>query len=111
MTTPGMTAYRRTVLRSAKFEMSAVESLSASKEGGLRMRFREEPVTPVYRRWMCEQVGCNGELLSTGESITRLSTRWKHRCGKCGQEDWADTSYPRVAHLPIDAIGPDDSYS
>src|SRR4029453_17457457 len=36
------------------------------------MHFREEPVTPVYRHWMCEQVGCNGELLSTGEGITRL---------------------------------------
>src|SRR5262245_14078878 len=69
-------------LRSPKFKLSAVESLSASKEGGWRMRFREEPVTPVYRHWMCEQVGCNGELLSTGEGITRLSTRWKHRCGQ-----------------------------
>jgi len=68
------------------------------------MRFREEPVTPVYRHWMCEQVGCNGELLSTGEGITRLRTRWKHRCGKCGHEDWADATYPRVAYLPIDAI-------
>jgi hypothetical protein len=45
------------------------------------------------------------------ESITRLSTSWKHRCGKCGHEDWADASYPRVAYLPIDAIGPDDSYT
>jgi len=72
------------------------------------MLFRKEPVTPVYRRWMCEQVGCNGELLSTGDGITRLSTPWKHRCGKCGHEDWADTTYPRVAYLPIDAIGPDD---
>jgi hypothetical protein len=26
----------------------------------------------VYRHWMCGQGGCNGELLSTGESITRL---------------------------------------
>ena len=69
------------------------------------MLFREEPVTPVYRRWMCEQ------LLTTGEGITRLSTRWKHRCAKCGHEDWADTTYPRVAYLPIDAIGPDDSYT
>ncbi len=66
------------------------------------MHFREEPVTPVYRHWMCEQVGCNGELLSTREGITRLSTRWKHRCGKCGHEDWADATYPRVAYLPID---------
>ncbi len=66
------------------------------------MHFREEPVTPVYRHWMCEQVGCNGELLSTGEGITRLSTRWKHRCGKCGHEDWADATYPRVAYLLID---------
>ena len=68
------------------------------------MLFREEPVTPVYRRWMCAQVGCNGELLFTGEGITRLSTRWKHRCGKCGHEDWADATYPRIAYLPIDAI-------
>jgi hypothetical protein len=60
------------------------------------MLFREEPVTPVYRRWMCAQVGCNGELLSTGEGITRLSTRWKHRCGKCGHEDWADLSPRRL---------------
>ena len=45
-----------------------------------------------------------GELLSTGESITRLSTSWKHRCGKCGHEDWADATYPRVAYLTIDAI-------
>ena len=52
-----------------------------------------------------------GELLSTGESITRLTTSWKHRCGKCGHEDWADATYPRVAYLPIDAIGPDDSYT
>jgi hypothetical protein len=101
----------RHLLRSAKFKVPAVESLSVSKEGGWRMRFREEPVTPVYRHWMCEQVGCNGELLSTGEGITRLSTRWKHRCGKCSHEDWADATYPRVAYLPIDAIGPDDSYT
>jgi hypothetical protein len=26
------------------------------------MRFREEPVTPVYRHWMWEQVGCNTAL-------------------------------------------------
>jgi thymidine kinase len=71
------------------------------------MHFREEPVTPVCRHWMCEQVGCNGELLSTGESITKLSTS----CRNCGHEDWADATYPRVAHLPIDAIGPDDSYT
>ena len=70
------------------------------------MRFREEPVTPVYRHWMCEQIGCNGELLSTGEGITRLTTRWKHRCGKCGHEDWADATYPRWrAFLMANATG------
>jgi hypothetical protein len=95
----------------ALFKMSVVGSLSVSPRGGRIMHFREEPVTPVYRHWMCEQVGCNGELLSTGESITRLSTSWKHRCGRCGHEDWADATYPRVAYLPIDAIGPDDSYT
>jgi hypothetical protein len=45
------------------------------------MHFREEPVTPVYRHWIVRTGRCNGELLSTGESITRLSTSWKHRCG------------------------------
>ena len=30
---------------------------------------------------------------------------------ECGHEDWADATYPRVAYLPIDAIGPDDSYT
>jgi hypothetical protein len=48
------------------------------------MHFREEPVTPVYRHWMCEQ---------------------------CGHEDWAEATYPRIAYLPIEAIGPDDSYT
>ena len=39
-----------------------------------------------------------------------------HRVGmgrlgrQCGHEDWADATYPRVAFLPMDAIGPDDSY-
>src|SRR6516165_11088409 len=94
--------------RAACQPRSSVDTLSVSS---MEDRFREEPVTPVYRRWMCEQVGCDGELVSTGEGITRLSTRWKHRCGKCGHEDWADTTYPRVAYLPIDAIGPDDSYT
>src|SRR5262249_4702224 len=84
--------------------MSAVDRNRSASVGGRMMFFREEQVTPVYRRWMCEQVGCNRELLSTGEGITRLSTRWKHRCGKCGHEDWADTTYPRVASL-----GPDDA--
>jgi len=49
---------------------------------------------------MCKQVGCNGELLSTGESITRLSTSWKHRCGSCGHEDWAG------CHLPAGRLPP-----
>jgi hypothetical protein len=30
------------------------------------MQFREESVTPV-RHWMCEQAGCDGELVSTGD--------------------------------------------
>src|SRR5512133_3874531 len=96
---------------SSRYVMFTVGSLPVSPRGGRIVHFREEPVTPVYRHWMCEQVGCNGELLSTGEGITRLSTRWKHRCGKCGHEDWADATYPRIAYLPIDAIGPDDSYT
>ena len=61
------------------------------------MHFREEPVTLVYRHWMCEEVGCNGELLSTGESITRLSTE-------------ASLRQVRPRRLG-GAIGPDNSYT
>jgi hypothetical protein len=32
------------------------------------MHFREESVTPVYRQSIANRSGCNGELLSTGES-------------------------------------------
>jgi hypothetical protein len=46
------------------------------------MHFREEPVTPVYRHWMCEQVGCNGELLSTGEEASLQQVR-PRRLGGC----------------------------
>jgi hypothetical protein len=72
--------YRRmygVLVEGPPFKMSIVGSLPVSPRGGRIMHFREEPVTPVYRHWMCEQVGCNGGLLSIGEGITRLSTRWK----------------------------------
>lgn len=67
-------------------------------------RFRDEPVTAVYRHWMCDQEGCDGEMKKTGQGFTTMQTEWQHRCTKCGHEERASTNYPRVAYLPIEAI-------
>lgn len=65
--------------------------------------FRDEPITPVYRHWMCRQDGCDGEMRGTGHGFTQLETNWEHRCDKCNREEWARANYPRVAYLPIEA--------
>lgn len=65
-------------------------------------RFRDEPITTVYRRWVCPK--CLGEMKSTGKGFTTMSTSWEHRCDSCGHEEWANCNYPRVAYLPIEAI-------
>lgn len=62
-------------------------------------KFRDEPVTPVYRHWLCEVDGCDGEMVKTGRGITTMDTSWLHRCNKCGREEWADRNYPQVTYL------------
>lgn len=71
-------------------------------------RFRDEPVTPVNRRWMCAEGDCQGEMKSTGRGVTTMSTSWCHRCDICSREEWADFTYPRIAWLPLEAIDPSD---
>jgi hypothetical protein len=71
-------------------------------------RFRDEPVTPVWRHWLCPKDGCDGEMKSTGHGLTTLSTSWQHRCTKCQHEALAGANYPRVAYLPIEQIQPAD---
>lgn len=53
----------------------------------------EESVIPVRQRWMCE---CGGEMKSTGQAITQIYTSYDHCCDKCGRDEWADHSYPRI---------------
>ena len=68
-------------------------------------RFRDEPLTPVYRRWICD---CGGEMKSLGEGVSNTwGTKWRHRCDKCSHEDSASVTYPRVAYLPIETIETD----
>lgn len=66
--------------------------------------FRDEPVTPVTRRWMCAEEGCPGEMKSTGQGMTRMDTTWQHRCDQCSREEWVDFTYPRIAWLPQEAL-------
>jgi hypothetical protein len=67
-------------------------------------QFRDDPVTPVLRRWVCGQEGCGGEMKSTREGFTTLHTEWRHRCDACGREEWSQISYPRIAYLPAEKI-------
>lgn len=73
--------------------------------------FRDEQVTPVRRRWMCAEGGCDGEMRSSGKGFTTMSTSWHHACDKCGREEWADYTYPHIAWLPSEALDAADSQS
>ncbi len=66
--------------------------------------FNDEPVTVVKRRWRCAENGCSGDMRSTGEGFTQFKTTWRHRCDKCGREEGADLTYPRIAYLPDEEL-------
>lgn len=66
--------------------------------------FRDEKATPVWRHWICDAVGCDGEMKCVGRGVTMFETRWEHHCTKCGRTDFADYTYPRIAFLPMEAI-------
>ena len=55
------------------------------------MLFREEPVTPVYRRWMCEQVGFGAN---------RISTRLRSR-RDCSKASVPASALPRHLAVPF----------
>lgn len=63
------------------------------------LKFRDEPVTPVYRHWLCPQDGCDGEMLGTGHGFATNRTSWEHKCGKCAHEQWAEDHYPKITYL------------
>jgi hypothetical protein len=69
-------------------------------------RFRDEKIEPVYRRWICDKDGCDGEMRSTGQGFTQLTTTWSHECTKCHRREGASAQYPRIAYLPLEAIEP-----
>lgn len=59
-------------------------------------KFRDEPVVPVFRHWLCPCEGCEGEMISTGYGLSTATTEWQHRCNKCSHKAWARHSYPTV---------------
>jgi len=73
--------------------------------------FREEPLTAVWRRWMCYADGCDGEMKPSGQGLMTNPPQYPHHCEKCLRVESASTTYPRIAYLPIEALetGPDSN--
>ena len=70
------------------------------------MIFRDEPMRAVRRHWQCGVGECNGEMVSTGEGITALeTTKWKHKCDKCGRVDWINNTFPGVVFRALSDKG------
>lgn len=63
-----------------------------------RPQYRDEPLNVFDRHWLCPQPDCSGEMLGTGEGFTTMKTKWLNRCDKCGYEEWAEMSFPKIVH-------------
>ena len=74
---------------------------------------RRKKLIVAYKSWILPAMnGCSPNQNSPGKEL-HMKLYYAPGaccCGKCGHEDWADATYPRVAYLPIDAIEGDDSY-
>jgi hypothetical protein len=70
-------------------------------------QFREQPLTTVYRRWMCAADGCDGEMKPSGQAFASYPPQYPHHCEKCLRIETASTMYPRIAYLPIEALETD----
>jgi hypothetical protein len=66
--------------------------------------FRDEPLTTVFRRWICAKDGCEGEMKSTGQALMSYPPQYPHYCETCQRTESASTTYLRIAQLPIEAI-------
>lgn len=62
--------------------------------------FRRTPMRAMRVERLCATDLCSGEMRSTGEGFTQITTRWKHECNTCGRVEWFDKSYPRIEHEP-----------
>lgn len=67
-------------------------------------RFREEPLSAVWRRWICNEEDCDGEMKPTGQCFPSNPPQYPHRCEKCQRQESASAVYPRIAYLPIEAL-------
>lgn len=65
-----------------------------------KAKFRDVPMRAVMRHLLCNKEGCGGELRSAGQGMTTFSTKWLHRCDKCGAESWTQHTYPSIIHVP-----------
>ncbi len=68
------------------------------REQTVTKEFRDDPVTPVFRHWLCPK-DCGGEMCGTGHGITTSRTDWQHRCDKCGYEEWTTANYPKITYV------------
>lgn len=56
----------------------------------------------VRVRQMCEQPGCDGEMLPEHYVIDSYPPIYPHRCNKCGCYAEYNVSYPTVRYIEID---------
>ena len=61
-------------------------------------RFRDEPVVPFRRHWLCTNDICSGEMIATGYGVSTEKSNWLHRCDMCGSESWTTENYPMIAY-------------
>jgi hypothetical protein len=71
--------------------------------------FRDEPLTPVYRRWICAEAGCDGEMKPNGQGFMTCPPQYPHYCESCNRIESSSVTYPRIAYLPLEAIDPAQS--
>ena len=56
----------------------------------------------VRVRQMCEQPGCDGEMLPTGLAYSTYPELIEHKCNKCGCVAEYNVSYPTIRYIEID---------
>lgn len=61
--------------------------------------FQDEPRVPVYRRWVCPQEGCGGEMVFSGASWMTVPPGHQHICDRCGFGAVLKNTYPKIVFL------------
>ena len=71
-------------------------------------QFRDDPITPVQRHWICGQGRCPGEMKYAGAAENGAKNLFC--CDTCARQEAATAvMYPRIAFLPIEPIDKEPS--